>query len=136
MNLRHILLHYVTHIAVIFCHMPHFVSTEKILQINVDSLPNFWFFTVKSPSVTQRSISQEKAYKESFNCVGIILYCLYFFTSFIANWYSGIQNVSETKVLLVKVTTGCIFPISQGVFLLYCYLKHLKLFKIRIKEYF
>ena len=29
------------------------------------SLPNFAFFTVKSPSVTQRSVSQENAYKKS-----------------------------------------------------------------------
>ena len=29
------------------------------------SLPNFVFFTVKSPSVTKRSVSQEYAYKKS-----------------------------------------------------------------------
>ena len=29
------------------------------------SLPNFAFFTVKSHSVTQRSVSQENAYKKS-----------------------------------------------------------------------
>ena len=29
------------------------------------SLPNFAFFTVKSPGVTQRSVSQENAYKKS-----------------------------------------------------------------------
>ena len=29
------------------------------------SLPNFAFFTTKSPSVTQRSVSQENAYKKS-----------------------------------------------------------------------
>ena len=31
------------------------------------SLPSFAFFTVKSPSITQRSVSQEKCYKESKN---------------------------------------------------------------------
>ena len=37
-------------------------------QLNKDiSLPNFAFFTVKSPSVTQRSVSQENAYKKSKN---------------------------------------------------------------------
>ena len=30
-------------------------------------IPNFAFFTVKSPSVTQRSVSQENAYKKSLN---------------------------------------------------------------------
>ena len=34
-------------------------------QLNTDfSFPNFAFFTVKSPGVTQRSVSQENAYKE------------------------------------------------------------------------
>ena len=31
-------------------------------QLDTDSLPNFAFFTVKSPSVTQRSVSQENAF--------------------------------------------------------------------------
>ena len=34
-------------------------------QLDTDSLPNFAFFKVKSPSVTQRSVSQENAYKKS-----------------------------------------------------------------------
>ena len=34
-------------------------------QLYIDSLSNFAFFTVKSPSVTQRSVSQENAYKKS-----------------------------------------------------------------------
>ena len=34
-------------------------------QLNQISLPNFAFFTVKSPSVAQRSVSQEKPYKKS-----------------------------------------------------------------------
>ena len=38
-----------------------FINCDQI-QI---SLPNFAFLTVKSPSVTQRSVSQENAYKKS-----------------------------------------------------------------------
>ena len=34
-------------------------------QLNTIFLPNFPLFTVKSPSVTQRSVSQENAYKKS-----------------------------------------------------------------------
>ena len=34
-------------------------------QLNTDFLPNFAFFNVKSPSATQRSVSQENAYKKS-----------------------------------------------------------------------
>ena len=34
-------------------------------QLNTISLPNFAFFTVKSPSLTQRSVSQENAYKRA-----------------------------------------------------------------------
>ena len=33
------------------------------------SLPNFEFFTAKSPSVTQRSVSQENAYKKELKPV-------------------------------------------------------------------
>ena len=36
-------------------------------QLNTDFLPIFAFFTVKSPSVTQRSVFQENAYKKSSN---------------------------------------------------------------------
>ena len=37
------------------------------IQLNTDSSSHFcgFFFTVKSPSVTQRSVSQENAYKKS-----------------------------------------------------------------------
>ena len=45
-------------------------------QINTDFLPNFAFFTVKSPSVTQRSVSQENAFKKSKN---LLLFCLFLF---------------------------------------------------------
>ena len=34
-------------------------------QLNTDSLLDFLFFTVKSPGVTQRSVSQENANKRS-----------------------------------------------------------------------
>ena len=34
-------------------------------QLNTDFPSNFAFFTVKSPSLTQRSVSQENAYKKS-----------------------------------------------------------------------
>ena len=34
-------------------------------QLNTDFPSNFAFFTVKSPSVAQRSVSQENAYKKS-----------------------------------------------------------------------
>ena len=40
----------------------NFISIFSYIQI---SLSNFAFFTVKSPSVTQRPVSQENAYKES-----------------------------------------------------------------------
>ena len=36
-------------------------------QLNTDFLSQFCVFTVKSPSVTQRSVSQENAYKKSYN---------------------------------------------------------------------
>ena len=39
---------------------PHFVSIKSIFS-------NFVFLTVKSPSVTQRSVSQENAFKENKN---------------------------------------------------------------------
>ena len=34
-------------------------------QLNTDFPSQFWVFTVKSPSVTQISVSQENAYKKS-----------------------------------------------------------------------
>ena len=52
---------------VIFCSTAHFVSTYSIFSEIEISLPNFAFSTVKSPSVTQRSVSQEKCYKKSKN---------------------------------------------------------------------
>ena len=36
-------------------------------QLNTNFPSQFAFFTVKSPSVTQRSVSQENAYKKSSN---------------------------------------------------------------------
>ena len=41
-------------------------SLEFVTKIYI-SLPNFAFFNVKSPSVTQRSVSQENAFKRSKN---------------------------------------------------------------------
>ena len=36
-------------------------------QLNTDFPSIFWFFTVKSSCVTQRSVSQENAFKKSKN---------------------------------------------------------------------
>ena len=48
---------------VIVCSTPHFVSTQSIFSsVGLQNfLPNFAVFAVKSPSLTQRSISQENA---------------------------------------------------------------------------
>ena len=55
-----------TQIILINCRTLYFVSTQPIFsQIQV-SRPDI-FFTVKSPSVTQRSVSQENAFKKSKN---------------------------------------------------------------------
>ena len=58
-----------THIIVIICRTPHFVFYSIDLQLKQISLPNFacFFFTVKLPRVTQRSVSQENAFKMSTN---------------------------------------------------------------------
>ena len=40
-------------------------------MLNIDFLSNFTFFTVKSPSVTQRSLSQENAFKKEQKRVDI-----------------------------------------------------------------
>ena len=54
--------HNMTHIISIICRTPHFVFSDKyrflfiILRV---------FLTVKSPSLTQRSVSQENAFKKS-----------------------------------------------------------------------
>ena len=45
-------------------HLKHIVSTSLIFSEIQISLPNFAFFTVKSPSVTQRLVSQENAYNK------------------------------------------------------------------------
>ena len=54
-----------THIIVIMYCMPHFVSTQSIFSCIQIPLPNLVFFTIKLPSVTQRSVSQEIALKKS-----------------------------------------------------------------------
>ena len=56
-----------THIIVINQHTSHFVSTESIFSQVQISLPNFTFFTVKSPSITKIPVSQENAFKKSKN---------------------------------------------------------------------
>ena len=60
---------YVTHIIVIICSTPHFVSIYLIdFQLNTDFSSQFCvFLNVKSPSVTQRSVSQDNAFKKSKN---------------------------------------------------------------------
>ena len=54
-----------THIAVIIFLTTNFVSTKSIFHYIQISLPNFGSFSSKSPSVTQRSVSQENAFKKS-----------------------------------------------------------------------
>ena len=54
-----------THIIVII-YTPSFVSA-KSFQLMQIFLLNFTFFTSKSPCVTQRSVSQENAFKKSKN---------------------------------------------------------------------
>ena len=56
-----------THIIVIICHTPHFVPTYSIFhfQLNTDFPSQVFVFTVISPSVTQRLVSQENAFKKN-----------------------------------------------------------------------
>ena len=58
---------YVMHIIVINHCTPHFVSTKSIFGYIQIFLTNFAYFTIKSPSITQRSVSQENAFKKSKN---------------------------------------------------------------------
>ena len=46
---------------------PHFVSAKSIFQLNTDFPSKFCVFTVKSPSVTKRSVNEESALKKSKN---------------------------------------------------------------------
>ena len=55
------------HMIVINHHTLHFISAKPIFSKIQISLSNFVFFTVKSPSVTKRSVSQENAFKKSKN---------------------------------------------------------------------
>ena len=48
------------------CCTPHVVSTEGLIDFQ------FCIFTVKSPSVTQRSVSQENAFKKSKNLLAFV----------------------------------------------------------------
>ena len=57
----------VIHIIVVTCSTAHFISTKSIFRYIQISLPNFAFFTIKSPSITQWSVSQVNAFKKSKN---------------------------------------------------------------------
>ena len=50
-------------------YLPHTTFRFYIIdfQLNTDFPSNFVFFTVKSPGVTQRSVSQENAFKNRKN---------------------------------------------------------------------
>ena len=56
---------YVTHTIVINYRTPHFISTKSIFSQLQIPLPTF--FTVKSPSVTKKSVFQENGFKKSQN---------------------------------------------------------------------
>ena len=49
-------------------------------QLRQISFPKFAFFTVKSPSVTQRSVSQENAFKKSKNSFLLPFFFLFLFS--------------------------------------------------------
>ena len=57
----------VTHIYCDYLKPSTFCFNLIDFQINTDFPSQFLFFTVKSPGVTQRSVSQENAYKKSLN---------------------------------------------------------------------
>ena len=46
------------------CRTPDLVSTQSIFSYVQIFFPNFAFFTVKLPSVTQRPVSQDNAFKK------------------------------------------------------------------------
>ena len=77
----------VTHIIVIIYSTANFVNLIDF-QLNTDFPSQFSFFTVKSPSVTQRSVSQENAFKTSKNpslfcfCFLFCFVCLFCFVLF------------------------------------------------------
>ena len=62
-----------THMIVIICNTQHFVSTNSIFSWIQISLPNFAFFNVKSPSVTQRWVSQKNAFEKSKTLLPFLL---------------------------------------------------------------
>ena len=64
----------VIHMIVINHRTPHFVSAKSIFSYIQISLPNFAFFTVKSPSVTKRSVSEGSAFKKSKNPSGFFFH--------------------------------------------------------------
>ena len=64
-------LHILTHLVLIIYRTPHFLSYFLLNRFSGKYRFPFpilqGFFTIKSPSVTQRSVSQENAYKKSWN---------------------------------------------------------------------
>ena len=89
------------YIVVIICHTPHFVSIFRVL------------FFVKSPSVNQRSIFQEKAFKKNKNP------SLFFFVAKIIgsnNYFTLIENnfhVFKIAKFEFKVTVHFSLPYGQ-----------------------
>ena len=53
-----------THIVII-CRTPHFISTQSIFSITWLNTDFFSEITIKSPSVTQISVSQETVFEKS-----------------------------------------------------------------------
>ena len=54
-----------THVVVVIFCTAIFVSTESNFSYFQISFPNFALFSAKSPRVTERSVSQENAFKKS-----------------------------------------------------------------------
>ena len=119
-----------THIIVIVCSTAHFVSTFYF-QLNTD-FPSqfcfffFFFFAVKLPSVTQRSVSQENAFKNSKNP-------LHFFRRTICSNNSLTVIENNIRFLTLKEPGGGIRPpstffvISQPVVFFFFFFFALKL---------
>ena len=54
-----------------FDYLPHTTFCFYLIdsQMNTDPLPNFAFFPIKSPSVTQRKVSEENAFLKRVSSV-------------------------------------------------------------------
>ena len=92
-----------THITVIIFHTPYFISTKPIFNKIQIFLPNFAFFSIKSPSITQRSVSQEKAFKKSKTH----RFFFSFFFFFLQNYGLKYLFYSNWKQLQVFEITKC-----------------------------